>query len=69
MRRLFKQFNEVLTKDIFKQKIIEAVNYKPKLEYLKSKFNHPNFDEIYIGDKTTAKTLKSDLPVLAVRYA
>ena len=32
--------------------IIEAVNYKPKLEYLKSKFNHPNFDEIYIGDKT-----------------
>ena len=52
MRRLFKQFNEVLTKDIFKQKIIEAVNYKPKLEYLKSKFNHPNFDEIYIGDKT-----------------
>ena len=52
MKRLFKQFNEVLTKDIFKQKIIEAVNYKPKLEYLKSKFNHPNFDEIYIGDKT-----------------
>ena len=52
VRKIIKQFNEVITKNIFKQKIIEAVTFKPKFEYLKSKFNHSKFNDIYIGDKT-----------------